>query len=556
MGYHPPPPIVRAAHVFCHLLSRRRLQTHPRFRFLVRPQAAGRPSRPPGAGLENSETALQDLLASFPAIVGDRKGKPSPKHKICHTIETTGRPVFAKARRLDTDKLRKAEAEFRELEAAGIIRRSDLPWSSPLHTVRKKDGSWRPCGDYRRLNLAKTHDPLTSILDLSNKLHGCKFFSCIDLVKGYHQIPMAAQDIPKTAIITPFGLFEYLFMPFGLRNVAQTFQRFMDSILKHLPFVFCYLNDIIIASTSLEEHIEHLRQIFTILSENGLQINPAKCVFAAAAVEFLGHRVDQNGVRPLQRHVQAISDFPPPPQDVKQLQQFLGMVNFYRRFLPGIARTLQPLTDALKGAPKTQEWPPPPSERPRQPWRPRYRWAGGRAGWAGGRAGWAGAGQPAQHPALTHDSISPSVKRVGRAVPQASEGRPAVPGRRCRLARPPPMGAAGYQNRLPGGQQIFAGGGGVRLTTGSTGTVHQHRRVAVAVAVLPQRAADNDDRPPATAGVAQRGPGPISSTGGVATGPLRPRPQERCAAAAVADLRRPLQSAGAVNSLLPARDGG
>jgi hypothetical protein len=168
--------------------------------------------------------------------------------------------VFAKARRLDPDKLRKTEAEFRELEAACIIRRSDSPWSSPLHMVRKKDGSWRPCGDYRRLNLATTHDryPLPSILDLSNKLHGCKFFSCIDLVKGYHQIPMAAQDIAKTAIITPFGLFEYLFMPFGLRNAAQTFQRFMDSILKHLPFVFCYLDDIIIASHSLEEHIEHL----------------------------------------------------------------------------------------------------------------------------------------------------------------------------------------------------------------------------------------------------------------------------------------------------------
>ncbi len=136
-------------------------------------------------------------------------------------------------------------------------------------------------------------------------------------------------------------------MPFGLRNATQTFQRFMDSFLKHLPFVFCYLDDIIIASNSLEEHIEHLRQIFNILQENGLQINPAKCVFAAAAVEFLG-RVDQDGV-------QAISDFPP-PQDVKQLQQFLGIV-FYRRLLPGIARTLQPLTDTLKGTPKTLEWP-------------------------------------------------------------------------------------------------------------------------------------------------------------------------------------------------------
>jgi hypothetical protein len=166
---------------------------------------------------------------------------------------------------------------------------------------------------------------------------------------------MAAQGVAKRVMITPFGLFEYLFMPFSLRNTAQTFQCFMDSLFKHLPFVFCYLDDLIIASHTLEEHHEHLRQIFTILQENGLQINPAKCVFAVA--EFLGHRADQHGVRPLQRHVQAISDFPP-PQDVLQLQKFLGMVNFYRRFLPGIACTLQPLTDALRGAPKTLEWPP------------------------------------------------------------------------------------------------------------------------------------------------------------------------------------------------------
>jgi hypothetical protein len=120
--------------------------------------------------------------------------------------------------------------------------------------------------------------------------------------------------ITKTAIIMSFGLFEYLFMPFGLCNAAQTFQRFMDRLLKHLPFVFCYLDNLIIASHTLEEHHEHLRQIFTILQENGLQINPAMCVFdAAAAVEFLDHRVGQQDVRPLQWHVQAIREFPPPP---------------------------------------------------------------------------------------------------------------------------------------------------------------------------------------------------------------------------------------------------
>jgi hypothetical protein len=239
------------------------------------------------AALCSIAPTVRSLLSSFPAIVSDGKGKPSPKHKICHTIETTGRPVFAKTRHLDQDKLRQAEAEFRQLEAAGIIRRSDSPWSSSLHLVPKKDGSWRPCGDYRRLNLATTHDPypLPSVLNLSNKLYGCKFFSCIDLEKGYHKI-------------TPFGLFEYLFMPFGLRNAAQTFQRFMDSLFKQLPFLFCYLDDLIIASHTLEEHLEHLWQIFTILQENGLQINPAKCVCATTAVEFLGNRVDQHGVRP------------------------------------------------------------------------------------------------------------------------------------------------------------------------------------------------------------------------------------------------------------------
>jgi hypothetical protein len=122
---------------------------------------------------------------------------------------------------------------------------------------------------------------------------------------------MAAQDVAKMAIITPFGLFEYLFMPFGLRNAAQTIQRFMDSLFKHLPFVFCYLDDLIIASRTLEEHHEHLGQIFTILQENSLQINPAKCVFAAAAMEFLGYRVDQHGVRPLQGTYRLLM-IPPP----------------------------------------------------------------------------------------------------------------------------------------------------------------------------------------------------------------------------------------------------
>jgi hypothetical protein len=141
--------------------------------------------------------AVRSLLSSFPSIVGDGKGTPWPRHGIRHFVETSGRLVFAKARRLDPDKLKFAEAEFRSLEAAGIVRRSNSPWSFPLHMVPKANGSWWPYRDYRRLNTVNTPDryPLPSMLDLLAKIHGCKFFSCVDSVKGYHQIPMAAEGI-------------------------------------------------------------------------------------------------------------------------------------------------------------------------------------------------------------------------------------------------------------------------------------------------------------------------------------------------------------------------
>ena len=310
------------------------------------------------AALCHIAPAVRSILSAFPSIVGDGSGTPRPRHGVRHAVETSGRPVFAKARRLDPEKHKIAEKEFRALEASGIVRRSNSPWASPLHMVPKSDGSWRPCGDYRRLNLITTHDkyPLPSILDLSAKLHGCKYFSCIDLVKGYHQVPMEPADIQKTAIITPFGLFEYLFMPFGLTNAAQTFQRLMDRLFGHLPFVFTYLDDHLIASSSLEEHLKHLTEFFQILHDNGLTINPGKCTFAVTSLKFLGHMVSETGLVPLPRHVAAIQNFPP-PSSVKHLQQFLGLINFYRRFLPSIARTLKPLTDLLRGSPKTLEWP-------------------------------------------------------------------------------------------------------------------------------------------------------------------------------------------------------
>jgi hypothetical protein len=147
------------------------------------------------------------------------------------------------------------------MERDGIVRRSNSPWSSPLQMVRKPDGSWRPCGDYRRLNLVTVPDsyPLPNMLDFSERIAGCTIFSKVDLRKGYHQILM---HIEKTAIATPFGLFEFLRMTFGLRNAGNTFQGQMDRLLAGLDFVFVYLDDIIIGSRSAAEHVRHLQALF------------------------------------------------------------------------------------------------------------------------------------------------------------------------------------------------------------------------------------------------------------------------------------------------------
>jgi hypothetical protein len=202
------------------------------------------------------------LLAEFLDVLNADAVLPPIKHAVEHVIETSARPVAAKFRRLDAAKLAAAKSDFLKMEKEVIVRRSTSPWSSPLHMVMKKDGTWRPCGDDHRLNDVTVPDkyPVPNIQDRSAKLAGCSMFSKLDLRKGYYQIPVAAADMPKTAVTTPYGMFKFVRMPFGLRNTGPSFQRLMDVVMANLPASFAYLDDIIVAS-SPEHHVEALRQV-------------------------------------------------------------------------------------------------------------------------------------------------------------------------------------------------------------------------------------------------------------------------------------------------------
>lgn len=283
----------------------------------------------------NSSDPFADVLEKFSDITKLSPFGSATKSSIEHRIITTGQPVFCRPRRLSPEKLAAAKKEFEFLMKAGICQPSKSNWSSPLHLVKKSDGTWRPCGDYRALNAQTLPDryPLPYLTDFTTNLRGKIYFSKIDLQKAFHQVPIHPDDIAKTAISTPFGLYEFKFMTFGLCNAAQTFQRLINEVLRGLDFVFPYIDDICVASASIQQHRLDLAEVFQRLRKNHLAINLSKCEFGKKEIKFLGHLVNADGIRPLPEKVAAVLNFPK-PRVAQELKRFIAMLNFYRKFLP------------------------------------------------------------------------------------------------------------------------------------------------------------------------------------------------------------------------------
>lgn len=262
-------------------------------------------------------------------------------HQIEHELHTTGPPLFSRSRRLPSDRLKIARQEFEYMREKGICRPSSSAWACPLLLVAKKDCTFRSCGDYRRLNEVTRADryPLPHLHDFATNLSGKTIFTKLDLVRAYHQVPIAERNIPKTAVTTPFGLYEFPVMCFGLRNAAQTFQRVINDMLRGLDFSFAYIDDVLIVSRNEQEHKNHVRTVLKRCRDYGTAINPFKYVFAADSLTFLGHTIDKNACHSNLERVAVIQEWPLPISK-KNLQRFLGSVNLYRRFIPKAAESL------------------------------------------------------------------------------------------------------------------------------------------------------------------------------------------------------------------------
>lgn len=296
---------------------------------------------------EQDQAEVRSLLQKYSSVFSAHDADLGCTDLISHDIPLLDNiPVRQRYRRIPPSEYEEVKAHINRLLEAKVIRESSSPYASPIVLVRKKDGSLRMCVDYRLLNSKTRKDafPLPRIEESLDALSGACWFSTLDLASGYNQVLVTEQDKPKTAFCTPFGLFEWNRMPFGLCNAPSTFQRLMQRMFgdQQCQSLLLYLDDIVVFSSSIGQHLQRLEVVLSRLQKEGLKVKLAKCAFFQKEVRYLGHVISGEGVSTDPAKIEAVAKWQRPRQ-VSELRSFLGFASYYRRFVEGFAKLAGPL---------------------------------------------------------------------------------------------------------------------------------------------------------------------------------------------------------------------
>lgn len=301
---------------------------------------------------EDERKTISDLLIRHANAFSQNEYDLGVTHLAEHVIDTgNAKPVRCPPRRVPLAFADEERQVIETMEKQGIIRKSHSCWSSPLCLVRKKNGKVRPCIDYRAVNKVTQTDnfPIPRTRDCLDAVAGAKLFSTFDVTSSYHQIPVREQDIPKTAFITKYGLYEHCTMPMGMKNSSATFQRCMEAALQGLQWLTCliYLDDVVVFASSFDEHVERVDQVLDRVQKAGLKLKPDKCHLFEEKVHFLGHIISGEGVCPSPDNVAKILQFAV-PKDVSQVRALVGMGSYYRRHIQNFSGMMKPIIDLTK----------------------------------------------------------------------------------------------------------------------------------------------------------------------------------------------------------------
>ena len=304
---------------------------------------------------EQAATSLEDLLARYSELFSEELGTiKSFRAKL--NVDPQANPKFYKARTVPYALKSAIEDELDRLEREEIIERvTHSDWATPIVAVPKPDGRVRLCGDFKvtvNQSLSIEQYPLPRVEDLFATLAGGQKFTKLDLTQAYLQFELEPESQKYCTITTHRGLYRFKRLPFGISSAPALFQKVMDTILQGAPGAMCYIDDILVTGASEAEHLKNLEEVLRRLRAHGIRMKRNKCLFMQKSVEYLGHRLDAEGIRATPEKIAAVVNAPL-PKNTQQLRSFLGLLNYYRKFLPNLATIVQPLNDLLQ---KNRKW--------------------------------------------------------------------------------------------------------------------------------------------------------------------------------------------------------